>query len=436
VTLTVTNADGTDSLTRAGLITVTEPGARETILLDGFEAGLDDWWTEGNVSLSSLEPKHGSYAMRFTRNNVWVERSVSTAGFEQIRLSVWIEAQSFEDWEYLIVYWHDGQDWHEPVSIDNHHPAAAGNGLTLIEIDLPAGAADNPGFGVAFGMWGTDSGDVGIVDDLLVTGVPLGGGGQPAELAGETGSMTLTGSWATVPLAGEVASPVVIAGPATSNDPDPGVVRLRNVGGMSFEARFEEWNYLDGSHGAEQAAFLALPPGRWTLPDGSLWEVGSFPLSGTKAFSQQSFTAAFPAVPALFLTAQTANGGHTVVVRAKAVTATGFKAALYEQESLQDGHTTETIGYLAIHQASPAGGVVTLGGVPRGYDTDLIEATHAWTAWDTAAGTVELRVEEEQSKDTETNHVAEDLSVLELDGGIFCQDVESQGGDTAACRMR
>jgi PKD repeat protein len=435
VTLTVSNADGTDSVTRAGLITVTEPGARENILFDGFEAGLDAWWTEGNVTLSSLEPKHGAYAMRFTGNNIWVERYVSTAGYEQIRLSVWIEAQNFEDWEYLIVYWHDGQDWYEPVSIDTGHPAAAGNGLTLIEIDLPAGAADNPSFGVAFGMWGTGGDDVGIVDDLLITGVPLGGG-QPAELAGELGGMTLTGGWATVPLAGAVASPIVIAGPASSNDPDPGVVRLRNVGGASFEARFEEWNYLDRSHGAEQAAFLALPPGRYSLPDGSLWEVGSFPLSGTKSWSQQSFAAAFPAAPALLLTAQTSNGGQTVVVRAKAVTAAGFKAALYEQESLQDGHTSETIGYLAIHQADPAGGVVTLGGVPLGYATDLIEATHAWSAWDTAAGTVELRVEEEQSNDSETNHVAENLSVLELDGGIFCQDVESQGGDTAACRMR
>jgi PKD repeat protein len=85
--LTVTNADGTDSLTRADAIEVVEPGTRETLLFDGFETGFDAWWSDGNGSWSTEDPQHGDHAMRFTGNNLWADRYVSTLGYEQIRLS-------------------------------------------------------------------------------------------------------------------------------------------------------------------------------------------------------------------------------------------------------------------------------------------------------------------------------------------------------------
>jgi len=86
--------------------------------------------------------------MRFTGNNVWVERGLSTAGYRDLVLSVYLGAKSFENWEYLILYWTDGQTWYEPVTIDNHHPASDGQ-LHLIEVTLPAAAANNPAFGIA-----------------------------------------------------------------------------------------------------------------------------------------------------------------------------------------------------------------------------------------------------------------------------------------------
>ena len=65
----------------------------------------------------------------------------------------------------------------------------------------------------------------------------------------------------------------------------------------------------------------------------------------------------------LYLTPQTTNDADVVAVRARNVNAQGFEAALFEQESLFDGHLTEEfeqeslfdghlteeIGYLAIY---------------------------------------------------------------------------------------
>jgi len=43
------------------------------------------------------DPKHATHATRFTGNNVWVERGLSTAGYRDLVLSVYLGAKSFEN---------------------------------------------------------------------------------------------------------------------------------------------------------------------------------------------------------------------------------------------------------------------------------------------------------------------------------------------------
>jgi hypothetical protein len=234
----------------------------------------------------------------------------------------------------------------------------------------------------------------------------------------------------TVALPNVYQSPVVILGPPTANGADSGVVRLDLVSGTSFEVRFDEWFYLDGFHGfAESAPFLVMEKGRYTLDDGSIWEIGSFPLSGTGSFVSGAFSAPFPGKPALLLTAQTSDGAQPVVVRARNLTASGFEAALFEEESLMDGHVTEQIGYLAVYGA-PGSGAVTANG--------------RLTPWIARAATIgetfvpvlshALRCEEEASLDAELAHTDETVSVLQLGTHLFAQDVSSVGSDTAVLR--
>ncbi|MCF7989340.1 MAG: PhoPQ-activated pathogenicity-related family protein [Thiohalocapsa sp.] len=225
------------------------------------------------------------------------------------------------------------------------------------------------------------------------------------------------------------ADPVVIAGPPSASGADPGVVRLRDVGDLGFELRFQEWDYRDGWHPAEDIPYVLLEAGRHVMGDGSVWEAGSFELGGTGTWSSVGFAAGFPRAPHLFLTMQSANGAQAASVRARNVTASGFEAAMFEQESLMDGHVIETIGYLAIH--SPAGGgLLDLNTAQVPYLLQTLTADHRWTP----VLSQRLRLEEEQSRDPETDHVEETLHVLALGNQFFAQQVTHRGADPTALR--
>jgi hypothetical protein len=234
----------------------------------------------------------------------------------------------------------------------------------------------------------------------------------------------------TVALPSVYQNPVVILGPPTANGGDSGVVRLDLVSGTSFEVRFDEWIYLDGFHGrAESAPFLVMEEGRYTLDDGSIWEVGRFPLSGTGAFASQAFAASFPGKPVLILTAQTSDGAQPVVVRARNLTASGFEAALFEEEALMDGHVTEQVGYLAVWGAAGSGAVTANGRLTPW----LAQRPVVGDAFVPVLGRA-LRYEEEASLDGELAHADETISVLQLGAHLFAQDVSSVGIDTAVLR--
>lgn len=248
------------------------------------------------------------------------------------------------------------------------------------------------------------------------------------------GSATVDQHWRFVDAPSGYSDAVVITGPPTYRGPNPGVARLHAVGPAGFKLRFQEWDYRarifgDIEHRVEEVPYVVLEPGRHVLSDGSVWEVGRFPLGGTREWKQVSFSAPFDTPPKLFLTVQTANGGQAVSVRARQVTEAGFEAALLEEEALNDGHNTETIGYLAIQ--SPAGsGLVDLDGKEVSYSLQSASVDDRWTQ---VLGQL-IKLEEEASLDTETEHVDETLDALLLGDGLFAQQVTDNGGDTTALR--
>jgi hypothetical protein len=165
------------------------------------------------------------------------------------------------------------------------------------------------------------------------------------------------------------------------------------------------------------------------MPDGSIWEVGTFALSGTGAWSTRSFTSAFAHAPAVFLTAQTASGSQPVTVKARNVTATGFQAALFEEEGLMDGHVTETVGYLAVY--SPfASGTVGVNDTPTPYLLQSPKVNQSLSP----VGYATIKLEEEQSRDAETTHPDETVAVLLLGKQVFAQISSDTDPDTVALR--
>ncbi|MEW8660080.1 MAG: RHS repeat-associated core domain-containing protein, partial [Candidatus Thiodiazotropha endolucinida] len=106
-------------------------------------------------------------------------------------------------------------------------------------------------------------------------------------------------------------------------------------------------------------------------------------------------------------------------------------AYLQEQESLNDGHVDETVGYLAIYSPSQ-GGTVSLYGASFDYQLSQLSLNHTWTA----QGNQELLIQEEASSDNELAHTTETLDILQIEGHLFAQDVTTLGWDTMVLRRR
>jgi hypothetical protein len=226
-------------------------------------------------------------------------------------------------------------------------------------------------------------------------------------------------------------NPIVIVGPPSLHDPDPGVVRVSDLSSGSFDIRFQEWDYLDGTHSSgESVSYIVMEAGRHVMEDGSVWEAGKIRLWNTGRFRALSFKEEFGGIPALFLTGLTASGPRPVTFRARAIAPGGFEAAMFEEEALMDGHVVEQVGYLAVYSPLQSG-EVTLGHTPVPY---LLQ----WPRVDERPVPLlssSVFLQEEASQNPELDHVDEVLSVLALGPHLFAQDSTSAGMDTVAIRL-
>ena len=167
-----------------------------------------------------------------------------------------------------------------------------------------------------------------------------------------------------------------------------------------------------------------------------------FPIQGIGPF--KSFEEPFSAVPSLFMTIQTANDLQVVSLRAKDITTSGFSAALFEQESLMDGHGQEVVGYLAV--SSPSSDISTGGsGSVQGISTGVVDISgelrelqlidHTVNGnWQKYSGVEALALQEEQSLDSELSHLNERVNLLKIGDGLFGLQVTSVEHDSCALR--
>jgi subtilisin family serine protease len=230
-------------------------------------------------------------------------------------------------------------------------------------------------------------------------------------------------------------TPVLIAGPLSYHGPQGAVIRIKDINETGFSLKAQEWNYLDGNHIDENSSIVALQPGRYLMPDGNVWEIGSFNISGTGEFVNVNFEQKFAQTPYLFLTINTYNGVDTVTVRAKDVNESGFKAALFEQQSLMgSGHVAEKVGYLAIYAPDGNGTIGDNEDDNESINYTLVHATVNGD-WNEPINPYLFKLQEEQSKDDETDHIYENIDTFLIDGNlIFGQDVSTKGSDPFAIR--
>ena len=248
----------------------------------------------------------------------------------------------------------------------------------------------------------------------------------------EIGEVSVDHNWKRVEFNGTFIDPVVVAKPLSYNGGDPAVLRIRNVDSRGFDIRVQEWDYLDGTHTAENATYIVMERGSHILEDGTKVEAGKFDTDATGSFGWVDFSQTFNQVPVVTSTVSSFNEEDAVCSRLKNIDTTGFDFCMQEQEGNSQIHTIETISYIAWEPSSG-----TVGGLTFEVDktddvithnlqtivyNETFMATPVFLAdmqttdgGDTANLRwqnkdfygIDIKITEEQSRDSEINHTTE-----------------------------
>ena len=229
----------------------------------------------------------------------------------------------------------------------------------------------------------------------------------------------------------QFTNPAVICGPPTINGTDPVTVRVRNVTKDGFEVRIQEWDYLDGTHNPEIISFFAMEQGSYTLPDGTMIEAGTF--TGTSSYQNFALQQPQESPPVILTQVISENELDAVTGRVRKVGSSQFQYMLQEQESTKNAHIPETVTYIAWQ---PGSGMLSS---ELYYETAATpdSITHNWSdlefqkqftepplfladmqscdggessilrAQNITSSSIQINIEEEQSKDSEVRHTTE-----------------------------
>ncbi|MEE8525823.1 MAG: M36 family metallopeptidase, partial [Thermoanaerobaculia bacterium] len=231
----------------------------------------------------------------------------------------------------------------------------------------------------------------------------------------------------TVTLSGFI-DPIVVLGPPSFIGTQPTTTRVINVTSSSFQHFLQEWDYLDGAHLDESIGYLVLESGTSDL-GGLAAEAGSVNIN--QEWASVNFSQAFTGAPVVMAQVASFAGDQAVTTRIRNVTASGFEVRLQEEEGNDGEHAVETVHYIAIEP-----GTATIGGTQLVVDRTADQVTHnfftinfgtsvaspAFLAdMQTTDGgdpatlrhtnltstSAQVKVEEEQSANSETAHTTE-----------------------------
>lgn len=266
------------------------------------------------------------------------------------------------------------------------------------------------------------------------------------EFTMETGEVTASGTWTAVVFTEIFRDPVVVAKPAGFADPNPCTIRIRNVSATGFEIRLQRYDYLAQEHGSEKVGYIAMERGSFTLDNGSRVEAGAFEHQLNGSPLAVSFAGEFSVPPVVAASIVTDQEIDAVVGRISNVSASGFDYEMQEEEANLPEHGVEEIAYIAWE---PSAGMIGEYAYEVAVNPDKLDSQWRKITFqegftnapvfiadmqsiadiDTAnlrfreltATEVQIKISEEQSNDTETDHGFESvgfmaISWIDLDG--------------------
>jgi hypothetical protein len=255
----------------------------------------------------------------------------------------------------------------------------------------------------------------------------------------EFGEVQVDHNWKRVAFDQTFTNPVVVAGPISLNGGHPAVVRIRNVDDSGFDIRVQEWDYLDGWHTMETVSYLVMEKGTYTLDDGTRIEAANLETGAAAVFEGIAFEDAFNVKPVVMTSVVSFNDADTVTGRVKYITTDGFSYRFQEQDSNVQDHGTETVAYIAwepsmgligdtLYRVERTDNVVTHKNYSVSFDMQTDAAPAFLADMQTTDGgdaanvrcnnkgslSVDVLIDEEQSKDSEVNHTTEAVGFILL----------------------
>ena len=255
----------------------------------------------------------------------------------------------------------------------------------------------------------------------------------------QIGELTVDGTWTYVSFTEIFQDPVVVAKPASSNDPSPCVVRIRNLTSAGFEIRLQQFDYMADGHGVENLGYIAVERGSFVLKNGKRVEAGIFNSNATDYPEKIAFSEEFQVMPVVAASIVTENEYDAVVSHIDNITENGFDYQMQEQEANSASHVTEDVAYIALEPFSAVMGgyafeielyadevsdqwqqvtfkqgfdkaPVLIAGMQSNYGRETANLRHA----ELKANGVHIKVAEEQSIDSETIHDTEALGFMAI----------------------
>lgn len=347
-----------------------------------------------------------------------------------------------EDGAYATImtyYWEFGVNGHAP---NFSNPRITCNGLPC---GIPEGQPDEADAAKAV------NNVRGELANFRPTEVDGGGDDGDTSAGVEIDSLTITqgdgNSWTSVQFSRDFGSaPIVAAGPPSYNGGHPTTVRIRNVTAEGFEIQLDEWDYLDDYHTSETLSYMAVEPG---TQDWNGTTVTAGRIQGLNhQWQSVSHTQPFGQAPVVLAQQVSNNDRQATNTRLRNVGPGGFQIRLQEEEGNDGPHFNEDVHYIAIESGSTSVGDYRLEAANTGravgddwYGVSFGEAfseprflanmqtfygnnAAAMRHQDLSAYGVQVKVEEERSRDDEVRHIPEETGWV-----VVSQSETSDGTD-------
>lgn len=236
-------------------------------------------------------------------------------------------------------------------------------------------------------------------------------------------------------------NPVVFVSPLTRKGRDPAIARITDIQAGGFNVLVQEPTLIrqqahNGYHVLEDFSYMVMEAGSWTMPDGSVLEVGTTEVDAitrSASWDRLQLNSNFDN-PTVISSIQTYNNEDFIRLRQRDGNTATVDLALEKEEALlKTDYATETVGYIAVESGEDylmgEGTRYVAGDAGRNFDhrwqqLDLENHPYLFASTNSYYGgdSVGLRsqmgsimLEEDTSRDREIGHTKENIAYLSFD---------------------